>query len=304
MKREDYSTEVSPVDEKYYRPDCPELGDVEEVIYGTSYYAGDGQPLLKPCYVYTPYGYDPEDKDTRYDIVYFMHGFLCNANSTFEGDEGAIGNLFDWLIYEKKTKPFIAVAVTWDYENAIRDFDTSYEQILQFHQEFRRDIVPAVESQYNTYALTTDGKGLRDSREHRAFAGYSMGSVTTWQVFLLCADLVKWYAPLACDCWALQHFGGAQKPKETADMLASVPTVFHLGPEDYDFWCGAGDKDQTVLQMIPQLFEMWKWEPSEEDRPKPFNRDNLKLYLLPGFEHGVPACEDLLYHAMQHLFAP
>ena len=179
MTLEEISSLVSEIPEHYVRPDCPELGDVEELLYGSTYYAGDGSPLLKPCYVYTPFGYDPEDEETRYDVFYFMHGFLCNANSMFEGDEGAIGNIFDWLIYEKKTKPFIAVALTWDYENAIRDFDTSYKQILQFHMEFRQDILPAVESKYHTYAKSTDSKGLRESRDHRAFGGYSMGAVTT-----------------------------------------------------------------------------------------------------------------------------
>ena len=197
MERSDYSSEITRVPEEYFKPDCPELGDVEEFLYGTTYYAGDGRPLLKPCYVYTPFGYDPEDEETRYDVIYFMHGFLMNANAMFEGDGGAIGNLCDWLIYEKKTRPFIAVAVTWDYENEVRDFDASFAQILQFHQEFRQDLVPAVEAKYKTFARSTDAKGLRESRDHRAFAGYSMGAVTAWQIFLLCADLVRLYAPLA-----------------------------------------------------------------------------------------------------------
>ena len=254
MTLEEISSLVSEIPEHYVRPDCPELGDVEELLYGSTYYAGDGSPLLKPCYVYTPFGYDPEDEETRYDVFYFMHGFLCNANSMFEGDEGAIGNIFDWLI-EKKTKPFIAVALTWDYENAIRDFDTSYKQILQFHMEFRQDILPAVESKYHTYAKSTDSKGLRESRDHRAFGGYSMGAVTTWQVYTLCGDLCRFYAPLACDSWPTAQFDGAKKPKETAETLASASKVFRLAPEDYVIWCGVGDRDQTMMQMIPAALQ-------------------------------------------------
>ena len=300
MKLEEISSLVSEIPEHWFRPDCPELGDVEELLYGSTYYAGDGSPLLKPCYVYTPYGYDPEDTETRYDIFYFMHGFLCNANSMFEGDDGAIGNIFDWLIYEKKTKPFIAVALTWDYENAIRDFDTSYKQILQFHMEFRQDILPAVESKYHTYAETTDSNGLRASRDHRAFGGYSMGSVTTWQVYTLCGDLCRFYAPLACDSWPTAQFDGAKKPKETAEVLASSSKVFRLAPEDYGIWCGVGDRDQTMMQMIPQLVEMWNLAP--EDREPPFNKDNLSLHLLPGYQHGVPACEQLLGIVLPEFF--
>lgn len=301
MKIEDITSTLSNLPGYYRNPDCPELGDVDELLYGATYYAGDGRPLLKPCYVYTPYGYDPEDEETRYDVFYFMHGFLCNANTTFEGDEGAIGNIFDWLIYEKKTKPFIAVALTWDYENAVRDFDTSYKQILQFHQEFRQDILPAVESKYRTFAQTTDSKGLRESRDHRAFGGYSMGAVTAWQVYMLCADLCRWFAPLACDCWATEQFAGAKHPKDIAEMLASSSKVFHLAPDDYTVWCGVGNRDQTLMQMIPQIVEMWEFKP--EDREAPFNQDNLTLHILPGYEHGVAACEQLLGHALSAFFA-
>lgn len=300
MKLEDISSLLEEIPAHYVRPDCPELGDVEELLYGSTDYAGDGSPLLKPCYVYTPFGYDPEDTDTRYDIFYFMHGYLCNANSTFEGDDGAIGNIFDWLIYEKKTKPFIAVAVTWDRENAVSSIEDSIAQIMQFHLEFRQDILPAVEAKYHTYAKTTDARGLRESRDHRAFGGYSMGSVTTWQVFMLCGDLCRFYAPLACDSWAKGQFGGARQPKETVEMLASSPTVFRLSPDDYVLWCGVGDRDQTMMQMIPQLVEMWNFAP--DDREAPFTRDNLSLHLLPGYPHGVPACEQLLGLVLPEFF--
>ena len=280
--------------EEYYRPDCPELGDVEEFLYGSTYYAGDSRPLLKTSYVYTPYGYDPDDAETRYPVLYFMHGFLCNADYMFEADDGAIGNIFDHLIYEKKCPPFIAVSLTYDYENQVRDFPTSLKQIMEFHREFRDDIVPAIEGKYHTYAKDTTAKGLRDSREYRAFAGYSLGAVTTWQVFLLCGDLVKWYAPLACDCWTLGQFGGAKQPKETAKLLQSAADTFHLTPEDYCFYCGAGDKDPTVMQQIPQIFEMWNLPG--------FNRENLSLHIVPGGEHGMPACEELLYNAVPALW--
>ena len=54
MKLEEISSLVSEIPEHWFRPDCPELGDVEELLYGSTYSAGDGSPHLKPCYFYTP----------------------------------------------------------------------------------------------------------------------------------------------------------------------------------------------------------------------------------------------------------
>lgn len=36
------------------------------------------------------------------------------------------------------------------------------------------------EDRYSTYAEGTSAQELTESRSHRAFAGFSMGSVTTW----------------------------------------------------------------------------------------------------------------------------
>ena len=76
-----------------------------------------------------------------------------------------------------------------------------------------------------------------------------MGAVTTWQVYMLCGDLCRYYAPLACDSWPTAQFDGAKKPTETAETLASASKVFRLSPEDYVIWCGVGDRDQTMMQM-------------------------------------------------------
>jgi glyoxylase-like metal-dependent hydrolase (beta-lactamase superfamily II) len=117
---------------------------------------------------------------------------------------------------------------------------------------------------------------------------------------MLCGDICRYYAPLACDSWPNEQFDGAKHPKETAETLASASKVFRLAPDDYVIWCGVGDRDQTMMQMIPQLVEMWKYTP--DDREPPFDRDNLSLHLLPGYEHGVPACEQLLGIVLPEFF--
>ena len=40
--------------------------------------------------------------------------------------------------------------------------------------------MPSFESHYNTYAEEISREGFVNSRNHRMFAGFSMGAVTTW----------------------------------------------------------------------------------------------------------------------------
>ena len=49
-----------------------------------------------------------------------------------------------------------------------------------FKYELRNDVIPAVEAKYATFAhKDVSSESLKASRDHRAFAGFSAGSVTT-----------------------------------------------------------------------------------------------------------------------------
>lgn len=52
-----------------------------------------------------------------------------------------------------------------------------------------------MEGKYSTYAKDTSKEGLRDSRDHRAFCGFSMGSVATWRTFEYCLDYFRYFMP-------------------------------------------------------------------------------------------------------------
>ena len=52
-----------------------EQGIVQPIEYETKDYAGGGSDIVKTAYVYLPYGYDENDNDTRYNILYLMHGW-------------------------------------------------------------------------------------------------------------------------------------------------------------------------------------------------------------------------------------
>ena len=57
------------------------------------------------------------------------------------------------------------------------------------------DLIPAVEGTYSTYADNVTPEGIKASRDHRAFGGFSMGSVATWHTFLNCLDAFRYFMP-------------------------------------------------------------------------------------------------------------
>ena len=52
-----------------------------------------------------------------------------------------------------------------------------------------------MERTYSTYAENTAREGLQASRDHRAFCGFSMGSVATWRTFQHCLDYFRYFMP-------------------------------------------------------------------------------------------------------------
>lgn len=65
-------TEAVPAE---YHSKVNHPGTVVTLDYDSKNYSGDSEDVSKTTYVYLPYGYDENDTETRYDIIYFMHGF-------------------------------------------------------------------------------------------------------------------------------------------------------------------------------------------------------------------------------------
>ena len=55
-----------------YTKESSNQGTVERLNYDSLYYVRDNRPITKTAYVYTAYGYDETDTETRYDILYIL----------------------------------------------------------------------------------------------------------------------------------------------------------------------------------------------------------------------------------------
>lgn len=80
-----------------------------------------------------------------------------------------------------------------------------------FGQELRNNIIPAVEGKFSTYAGGDTGEeSLITSREHRAFAGLSRGSMTVCRSGLTQnADIIAWFGSIPGHGRSSCHEGGA-----------------------------------------------------------------------------------------------
>ncbi len=204
------ATEIKDETLAAYKQPCDTKGTVEAFQYDTYYYAKDledgdalshATPITKTAYAYLPAGYDPTKE---YNILYLLHGGGDNAAKWFSQQDtgnGEIGsgyavNILDHLIADKKAEPFIVIT-----PGLYNEEDEGTQELNGYTETFAyelRDLMPVAESKYSTYAADTSDEGLIASRDHRAFAGLSMGSLTTWHSAVAqCLDVVGWFGNMS-----------------------------------------------------------------------------------------------------------
>lgn len=282
-----YTTEVPET----YRQEAEEQGQVIRVEYETRDYARSSDAAItKPAYVYLPYGYDENDTQTKYDILYMMHGWTMTAEDYFDKNSSDMVYILDNLIEHGDMPPVIVVSATFDTENQPQSFGRSTEEIAVFHQELRNDLIPFIESRFNTYAEGSSAEGFRNSREHRAFTGFSLGGVTTWYQFIYNLDYIKGFIPMSGDCWILGTYGGRYQPEETTEYLENVVKDGGWNEEDFYIYAGIGTEDPIWDQVNNQLEVML-----ESDV---FTEKNLHYAIKKGGRHDMEAATEYLYHAL------
>ena len=171
-------------EQNFYDAESTQPGTVVRVDYTTDVY---GDPIDTWANVYLPYGYD---ENTQYNIIYFMHG-TNETQESFIG-EARCKNAIDNMIEVGISEPVIMVFPTYYYDYPTRSTDHK-----TFVTEVRKDLMPAVESAYSTYAETADEAGFIASREHRAFSGYSQGGSVTWTLLSGMIDYAKYFLPFS-----------------------------------------------------------------------------------------------------------
>ena len=274
-----------------YQRASDQPGTVVPLSYDTLDYVRRSAPITKTAYVYLPYGYDENDTETRYNILYLMHGWGGHAGEYFEF--ATIKNMFDNLIANGDIPPLIIVSASFYNENSDTDFSGSIEEFRAFHLDFENALMPAVERKYHTYALSASDEDLRASRDHRAFGGFSLGSVTTWLEVCHDADYIRWFLPMSGSCWYYGTYGDFQF-QNNVDFLEQLVLGNDLDERGLFIYHAVGTNDAVKYQSIGMAEETMTRDV--------FTPDHYVFYQKDGGYHDFYAVQEYLYNALPLFF--
>lgn len=197
---------------------CSEQGSIVSLNYTAPAYAvnemlGKEETIDKSLQVYLPYGYD---EAKQYNILYLLHG--TGGKDTywfFDAEPETTRNVLDNMIQQGLCDPLIVVTPNYISEIKGKEYKIKDEIVAayaeetsdsylkvrndlwtQFFQyELRNDIMPLVESRFSTYAgRDISEESMIASRDHRAMAGLSRGSMATVRSGMLAnLDEISWF---------------------------------------------------------------------------------------------------------------
>lgn len=263
-------------------------GTVERFLYNTRTYDEKvSLPLAKAAWVYLPHGYDTTK---QYNVLYLLHGGGVNEDWWLKMFPDTV-TILDNMMAQGLCEPCIIVTPTY-YRGT--DVDRNAEFITEhFHFELRNDLIPAIESKYSTYTCgDVSEENLIKTRNHRAFAGLSLGSMTTYRAaFYNNYDLFSWYGP----------FSGCCGPKgDRAVEVKRIIETLENGvknnlPLDYLFCCN-GDQDIAYEEHVEIMNNVTKTCNILKQG------ENYDFFTIPGGVHDMKAWQLHLYHALQIFF--
>ncbi|MCQ2459995.1 MAG: carbohydrate binding domain-containing protein [Ruminococcus sp.] len=230
--------------------------------------------------VYLPAGYDESKK---YNIFYLMHGGGENENTIFS-DDVKLNNILDHMIENGELEPMIVVTPTFNACTA-----------QTFYNEFRQSVVPFVEGKYSTYAEDTSAEGIRASRMHRAYGGFSMGGVSTWAVMQNCLDMVGYFMPLSGDHWS------GNSAQDKANSIAGAIDKSGLSQREYFIFAATGTDDIAHQNISPQIAAM-KPMTDYYTYTSDFSQGNLYFLEAPGLTHWWGYVRHYVYDGLPYFF--
>lgn len=298
MQTEDNKTNLSGIvpDELEYIPaeyqsPSEHPGTLEKLTYQTweSFsYEERTQELTKEAWVYLPYGYSEEQK---YNVFYLSHGGWSNETTVMGTDQNprSFKYVIDHAIEDGKIQPLIIVLPT--YNNTSGRDSGNYSLALQltdqFHNELVNDLIPAVESKYSTYAEDTTQEGLKSSRSHRGFGGFSMGSVNTWCTFRYALDYFRYFMPMS----------GSYSTD--GEYMAELVKESGHGPDDFFIFAASGTDDFAYSAFKAQIMAMgnvsdgtFQFADNEAD-------GNLSFWEREGYVHDATASDEYTYNGLR-----
>ena len=238
----------------------------------------EGTDYTKTEYVYVPASYRA---DTPMKELYLMHGSSGNNEDT----AAAMKPLLDEWIKQGRMEPMLVIFPTYypDRSFVVPDYAEDYPLNHFFGETEVNTAVQTVEDTYST----------SQNRENRAFGGYSMGGVTTWEVLAYQADQFAWFLPMAGDAW-IDQSEDLQDDEDIAAFLMQDMKDSGYEADDFHILAMVGENDGTKFSMLPQI---------EALRKDPLiNDDNLQYWENENGTHSEASFEAETEHSLTWLF--
>jgi len=180
--------------------------------------------------VYLPPGYnDPAHRNTRYPVLYFLHGATGNENS----DAGGVAGLVSRLIAENKIPPVLCVFPNGGPYSGYRDHPNSKQQVETM---IVGELLPLIDREFRT----------QPKREARAIFGFSMGGAGAVRYALTYPDLFS-----AAGAWA-GAFRYRTQPENTLPAVYAVDALKPLAHR-VQLLLVVGSEDNTLDSHAPVL---------------------------------------------------
>lgn len=283
-------------DELEYIPDgyenpATQQGTLNKLTYDTweSFsYEQKSNKITKEAWVYLPYGYTDEEE---YNVFYLSHGGWSNETTLMGTDDNpkSFKNVIDNAIQDGNIKPLIIVLPTYNNtsENDSSDYSLAIQLTNQFHNELVNDLIPAVESKYSTYAKDTTPQGLKESRDHRGFGGFSMGSVNTWNTFRYCLDYFRYFMPMS----------GSYTTD--GEYMADLVRQQGYSSQDFFIFAASGTDDFAYSAFKAQIMAMANNSGGMFKLAKNESEGNMSFLEREGYKHDAKANDEYTYNGLR-----
>ena len=144
------------------------------------------------------------------------------------------------------------------------------------------------------YAVSTSPEDLMASRDHRAFGGFSLGSVTTWLQFCHDTDYIRYFLPMSGSSWYYGTYGDFQIERNV-DFIEQLVQENNLDERGYLIYHAVGTNDAVKSQSLMMADEMLS-------RSDTFTLDHYVFYQKDGGYHDFDAVQEYMYNALPLFF--
>ena len=235
-------------------------------------------------------------------VTYILHGSGGSVKNYLDTEKAtAFQCLLDHMIEDGALSPLIVVAATYYPADGLTQtlpLAQQVEVIAVFPRELVEDLIPEIEEQCRTFAASPAQGDITASRNHRAIAGFSLGGVATWYVFLQELRAFKWFLPISEASWDDGEGGtsGIWNSDVSARTLYDAVLEQGYGWNDFRLFVATGTEDEAFEISTNQMKSLLEYDEMF------LLGENTSCSMMIDGKHTMKAVYTYLYYILPSLF--